>query len=183
MFNTRKITYENEEIVRTTFRNVKSRPQYSYEVLTQLRTSPSSKEVPSAALLDINLLGLRRRFRGRRGGRRQDQRQRHQQHQPNGTWRQPRASPDPVGIPVLTATNRLCRPTGPVQGHKLRLANDVGICDLDIAGRHTQTENIGTLCFISIVITQRRDIRSRSPPSGDKTSDGPSRSECSMLSH
>src|SRR6218665_2690162 len=148
MHNTLKKSSENEDIYRTTSSSVPLRSRYSRELLIHLRSTPPSKEVPAAAFRNINLFGLQRRFRGRRGGRRHHQRHQHQQHKYHEKWRQPSALPDTVGIPVRTTTSRLCRPTGPTmgpaQGYELRRANRVEIVAPDIAGRDKPTDNIGT---------------------------------------
>src|SRR6218665_1036865 len=123
--NTLDKSSENQEIARTTYSSGPVRVLYSRELLIQLRSSPLSKVVPSATLCDINSLGLKRRFRGRRGGR-------HHQHHHHEKRRQPAALPNP--IPVLTTTRRLCRSSGPgrVQrpalGCELRRANLVDMC-------------------------------------------------------
>src|SRR6218665_2280073 len=94
--NTLVKSSENQEIARTTSSSGPVRVLYSCELLIELRYSPLSKVVPPSTLCDINSLGLKRQFRGRRGGRHHQHLHRHEKR------RQPAALPNP--IPVLTTT-------------------------------------------------------------------------------
>src|SRR6218665_3847404 len=124
--NTLVKSSENQEIARITSSSGPVRVLYSRELLIELRYSPLSKVVPPSTLCDINSLDLKRRFRGRRGGRHHQHLHHHEKR------RQPAALPNP--IPVLTTTRRLCRFSGPgrVQwpalGCELRRANLVDMC-------------------------------------------------------
>src|SRR6218665_2022482 len=103
--NTLVKSSESQEIARTTSSSGPVRVLYSPELLIELRSSPLPKVVPPSTLCDINTLGLKRRFRGRRGGRHHQHLHHHEKR------RQPAALPNP--IPVLTTSRRLCRSSGP----------------------------------------------------------------------